>query len=61
MGCGLFPPGVSFVAIIFGAELFTRGVEWLRSSEGTVRRMLAAAGWQVSGTDPQTGKALTTW
>ena len=60
MGSDLVLLGVSFVVIIVGAELFTNGGEWLESLEGTVGRMLAAAGWQVSGNNPPSGKALTT-
>ena len=56
----MFRAAVSFAAIVVGAELFTRGVERLESLEGTVGRMLAAAGWQVSGNNPPSGKALTT-
>jgi cation:H+ antiporter len=57
--------GVSFVAIIVGAELLTHGVEWLgvrlNLSEGTEGSMLAAVGLQVSGNAAPSGKALTTW
>jgi len=51
---------VSSAVIVVGAELLTRGMERLESSEGTAGKMHAGAGRQVSGNNPPSGKALTT-
>jgi hypothetical protein len=60
MGASLILLAASFVVIIVEAEQFMCGVEWTESSKGTVGRMLAAAGRQISGHDPPSERAWTT-
>jgi len=60
LGVGMLRTAVSFAVIVVRAELLTRGMERLESSEGTAGKMHVGAGRQVSGNNPPSGKALTT-